>query len=311
MVLNYHELTMNEPRDSPARRQQFLVICSIIATWFLYSLYISGILVIIDPVEMSFPGGNFCYKFVARDYVASMGFGRRIRKNIYDILPSDDVDAKERKITKKKKNKLIEEMVYHVYLDDPQLVGGAKTRWLSGVLVSDVEKAKYCDPLFDNNPKIERLALLHEDELEREKKASDVFEQTIYQHVILPSVNSLAFKFPFTNGFLSGLVLSYKIIPEMRILAVEKGESGNIPVIISQCSEEDGTCIHYVPLVEGGDFLVGNPPMDQYLKSILDESFEIWESMQSGMRMIFPFTKKYFEKSPESEGRKTKGEAEL
>jgi len=180
------------------------------ATWFLYSLYISGILLTIDPVEMSFPGGNFCYKFVARDYVASMGFGRRIRKNVYDILPSDDGDEKEEKITKKEKNKLIEEMVYHVYLDNPQLVGGAKTRWLSGVLVTDLEKSKYCDPLFDVNPKIEREALLHQDEPEREKKASDVFEQTIYQHVNLPSVSSLAFKFPYTNGFLSGLVLSYK-----------------------------------------------------------------------------------------------------
>jgi len=281
------------------------------ATWFLYSLYISGILLTIDPVEMSFPGGNFCYKFVARDYVASMGFGRRIRKNVYDILPSDDGDEKEEKITKKEKNKLIEEMVYHVYLDNPQLVGGAKTRWLSGVLVTDLEKSKYCDPLFDVNPKIEREALLHQDEPEREKKASDVFEQTIYQHVNLPSVSSLAFKFPYTNGFLSGLVLSYKIIPEMRILAAEKGESGNIPVIISQCSEGDGTCIHYVPLVEGEDFLVGNPPMEKYLESIGDESFEIWESIQSGMRMIFPFTKKYFEKSQESERRKSKGEEEL
>ncbi|MGK3756703.1 MAG: hypothetical protein ACI8RD_009017, partial [Bacillariaceae sp.] len=28
----------------------------------------------------------------------------------------------------------------------------------------------------------------------------------------------------------------------MRILAEEKGEAGNVPVIISQCSEGDGYC---------------------------------------------------------------------
>jgi hypothetical protein len=358
MVLNYHELTMTESRDSPARRQQFLVICSIMSSWFLYSLYISGLLVRIETVEMPFPGGNFCYKFVARDYVASMGLGRRIRKHVYDLLPEDVYDDDDKKLTNKEKRNIAEERVYHMFLDNPEIIGGAHTRWMTGVLVPDgIEKEKYCDPLFDHNPEIERQALIHIDEPETDKKAGDVFDQTVYKYVNLPSVNSLAVRFPFTNGFLSGLVFSYKvcflsflsfifflldcfsyffsrvfciisreysfltshfyfiisiflsflqIIPEMRILAKEKGEAGNVPVIISQCSEGDGYCTHYVPLVQGGDFLVGQPPMDKYLESIGEESFELFEILKNGARRI----KKYFVTS-ETKTTTTTGDEEL
>lgn len=308
MVLNYHELTMSESRDSPARRQQFLVICSIMASWFLYSLYISGLLVKIETVEMPFPGGNFCYKFVARDYVASLGLGRRIRKHVYDLLPEDVYDENDKKLTNKEKRNIAEERVYHMYLDNPEIIGGAHTRWMTGVLVPDgIEKEKYCDPLFDHNPEIERQALIHSDEPESDKKASDVFEQTVYKYVNLPSVNSLAVRFPFTNGFLSGLVFSYKIIPAMRILAEEKGEAGNVPVIISQCSEGDGYCTHYVPLVQGSDFLVGQPPMDKYLESIGEKSFELFEILKNGARRI----KKYFITSETKTTTTTTGDEEL
>jgi len=308
MVLNYHELTMSESRDSPARRQQFLVICSIMASWFLYSLYISGLLVKIETVEMPFPGGNFCYKFVARDYVASLGLGRRIRKHVYDLLPEDVYDDNDKKLTNKEKRNIAEERVYHMYLDNPEIIGGAYTRWMTGVLVPDgIEKEKYCDPLFDRNPEIERQALIHSDEPESDKKASDVFEQTVYKYVNLPSVNSLAVRFPFTNGFLSGLVFSYKIIPAMRILAEEKGEAGNVPVIISQCSEGDGYCTHYVPLVQGSDFLVGQPPMDKYLESIGEKSFELFEILKNGARRI----KKYFITSETKTTTTTTGDEEL
>ncbi|OEU10154.1 hypothetical protein FRACYDRAFT_194134 [Fragilariopsis cylindrus CCMP1102] len=308
MVLNYHELTMSESRDSPARRQQFLVICSIMASWFLYSLYISGLLVKIETVEMPFPGGNFCYKFVARDYVASLGLGRRIRKHVYDLLPEDVYDENDKKLTNKEKRNIAEERVYHMYLDNPEIIGGKYTRWMTGVLVPDgIEKEKYCDPLFDHNPEIERQALIHSDEPESDKKASDVFEQTVYKYVNLPSVNSLAVRFPFTNGFLSGLVFSYKIIPAMRILAEEKGEAGNVPVIISQCSEGDGYCTHYVPLVQGSDFLVGQPPMDKYLESIGEKSFELFEILKNGARRI----KKYFITSETKTTTTTTGDEEL
>lgn len=205
---------------------------------------------------------------------------------------------KKKKITKETK-KMVEERVYHVYLDNPMNVGGAHTRWMSGVLVSDAEKKKYCDPLFNYNPEIEREAELHKDEPETDKKAADVFAQTVYKYVDLPSVDSLAIRFPYTNGFLSGLVLSYKIIPKMRKLGAEKaGESGNIPVIISQCSEGEKICTHYVPLVQGRNFLVGQPSMEDYLESIEVETYEVFEMLKSKVCAILPFLKKYIENKP-------------
>jgi hypothetical protein len=94
----------------------------------------------------------------------------------------------------------------------------------------------------------------------------------------------------------------------MRILAEEKGEAGNVPVIISQCSEGDGYCTHYVPLVQGKEFLVGQPPMDKYLESIGDESFELFEILKNGARRI----KKYFVKATsETETKTTTGDEEL
>ena len=213
MVLNYHELTMNEPRDSLARRQQYLVICSIMFSIFLYSLYISGILLKIEPVERSFSGGSFCYKFISRDYVASIGLGKRIRTDVYDGISAAAVTTNNE--DKKEKRRLIEDRVYSVFLDNPEVIGGSFTRFLSGFLVApdSSEKTKYCDPLFAMNSRIEKEALLHKNVLNADKAASDLFQQTVYEHVNLPKVNSLAITFPFTGGFLSGLVLSYKVSP--------------------------------------------------------------------------------------------------
>jgi hypothetical protein len=51
MLMNYHEMTMNEPRDSPARKQQYLVICTIMAGAFVYSVLQAGGLVPVDVTQ--------------------------------------------------------------------------------------------------------------------------------------------------------------------------------------------------------------------------------------------------------------------
>jgi hypothetical protein len=58
MILNYHEMTMNEPRDSPARRQQFKVICTIMAGMFIHSVITAGAFMTIHIKEGVFPGEN-------------------------------------------------------------------------------------------------------------------------------------------------------------------------------------------------------------------------------------------------------------
>lgn len=293
MLMNYHEMTMTESKDSPQRRLQFQVICTIIATCFVYSVYISGILLTIEPFETPFPGGSFCYKQFVRDYVASMGTGRRLQKEVLEAFAEED---KMEGISVKDRKKMIEDKVYHAYLDNPEDVGGAYMRWMSGVLTTDkVENLSFCDPLFKKNPGIKREKELHKDEPDNEKKASELFDQAIYQSVDLPVVDSLAIKFPFSDGFLSGLVFSYKIIPEMRKLAAERGEPGNVPVVISQCSVRGKECTHYIPLSKGSVFHAGLPSTEEYQNGINSDTFDLVQKLKAGLRVVFPFLKTYIE----------------
>jgi hypothetical protein len=247
MSLNYHELTMHEPRDSPERRKQFLVICSVMASVFVYSAMTSGLFQPVKPAVTQgvFPGGNFCYKYASRDYAASMGLGRsmtedfveetkkRIKKEVVVVedddsseecdnnstttttaakkkatLPGDDVKrySEDKMLTSK-----MEDHLYHLYLDDPYEVTGMHQRWMTGVLVPDSDKAEFCDPLLAKNPTIERVAQKNQHVPFEEKKAKEVFESTTYEIFDLPSVDSLVLQFPFTDGFVSALVFSYKV----------------------------------------------------------------------------------------------------
>jgi hypothetical protein len=65
-MLNYHEMTMNEPRNSPARRQQYLIICTVMAVAFLHSVITAGGCSTIDIREGIFPGGDFVYRLSQR-----------------------------------------------------------------------------------------------------------------------------------------------------------------------------------------------------------------------------------------------------
>lgn len=63
---------MNEARDSPARRKQFLVICTVMAGMFAHSIMTAGAFNSIDIKEGIFPGGFFVYKFAKR-YIFIIG----------------------------------------------------------------------------------------------------------------------------------------------------------------------------------------------------------------------------------------------
>jgi hypothetical protein len=199
MLMNYHEMTMNTSRYDPAKRQQFLVICSVMFAAFAYSVMTSGAMLAIDPVMGVFPGGFFCYKYTNRDYAASMGMGRRI----LDDLAGDGAHTQAERNKERNNN---EAMMYHVYLDDPMRMGGRRQRWMSGIMAGS-----------EGKPKIEQLVALNKhmktltkDELET-KSAKEVFETLRYEETDLPSVDALVLQFPFTSGFVSALMLSYRV----------------------------------------------------------------------------------------------------
>lgn len=78
----------------------------------------------------------------------------------------------------------------------------------------------------------------------------------------------------------------------MRQLAAEKGEEGNPPVVISQCSEVDQICTHYIPLVKGIDFHFGLPVSEQH-KIGRGEDFNLFEATLDGLRVLVPSSKKF------------------
>jgi hypothetical protein len=97
--------------------------------------------------------------------------------------------------------------------------------------------------------------------------------------------------FPFTNGFVSALLLQYKIIPALRAYAEEhKADKGPV-VIVSTCSEKQQMCTHYAPLYKGKTFLLGQKDMYAHLAEIGPESMIDWQGMKRGLMTMFPFLK--------------------
>jgi hypothetical protein len=339
-MMSYHEMTVNQPGDSSARRQQFLVTCSIMVFAIIYHVLWSGLIDTIEATTGPFPGGNFCYKFAIRDYAASIQHGHRIAKQwALATLDSEEKENPkklqgEEKDEYNKLNKNALDTIYNVYLDDPRRMGGTRQRFMTGMLVSDADKAEFCDPLMEKNEKIERLAVENMHIPLEDKSAAEVFAETLYQYVDLPSVDSLVVEFPCTYGFVSSLIFSYKVcscanhtcetrsplhnksltltyaisltyvreqvLPKMRKMVVEMGGGADIvPLVISHCNRRKQWCTHYAPLVQTKDFLIGQPTTDEYLAALGPESFLDWEHLKGGVRKFTPnFLKGFIDMLP-------------
>jgi hypothetical protein len=191
MLLNYHEMTMNEPRNSPAKRKQMLVICSVMASVFFYSCWTSGLFISMDIKESIFPGGHFVYRSAQRDYAAASSLAKQIR---------DDLGFKSEYSG--------DDIIYHVYLDDPSRMGGRRQRWMTGILV-DNSGEEYMQQLLSFNEEIKKNPISHEDMLQ--EPVREVWPRLLYEQEDLPSVDALVLNFPFTNGFVSSLVHSYRV----------------------------------------------------------------------------------------------------
>lgn len=203
MLMNYHEMTLNEPRDSPAKRKQFTIITAVMAAFFSYAIMTSGVLLPIEATEGIFPGGNFCYKLAHRDYAASLALGRRV---IHDVVGSEKTPTDT-------ESRPVEEIMYHLFLDSPREVGGRNLRWATGILVADKEKEKVDKLLSLNQPKGKKAeAKRYPTEQEMiDLSASEAMDLLPYEVTDLPSVDSLVVQFPHTHGFVSALTMSYKV----------------------------------------------------------------------------------------------------
>lgn len=250
-MFNYHEMTMNEPRDSPSRRLQFRVICTIMSVLTAYGTVNAGLFTSLVITEGTFPGGEFVYKSAKRDYAAAPSVERQVAEDL-NIKPEDTSDV-----------------IYTIYLDHPTKVnGGRNQRFASGLLVnSKLEKAQeWKTQLLQLNEHIvppTRTEVL-------DLPAMALWKRLRYKSAILPEARVAMAYFTFTNGFVSSLILTYKVIPKLRAHAAQKlsPAAASKITIISTCSITDGMCTHYAPLDPVDPFLLGQPGMDEYIETL-------------------------------------------
>jgi hypothetical protein len=204
MLMNYHELTMGQPRDTPSNRLQFRIICSVIVGAITYAVLTSGVLKPVIVTEGSFSGGEFVYKFTGRDYAASNSLVEAVAR---------DAKVKERQY---------EKVLYTLFLDDPLKVNGRRQRFASGILLNDQTPGLLKDPAKEEEATtndIRKAALMKMNEAIQaptrneieDFAAHDLWPRLKYSTQKLPSVRAAVVQFTFTNGFVSALVHSYKV----------------------------------------------------------------------------------------------------
>mmetsp|Transcript_7707 Transcript_7707/g.16757 ORF Transcript_7707/g.16757 Transcript_7707/m.16757 type:complete len:230 (+) Transcript_7707:229-918(+) len=131
-MLNYHELTMNEPRDSPQRRKQFLVISAIMFLMTVHAGLNAGVFYSMDVTEGTFGGGEFVYKFMRKDYAASTGALRTVAS---DLGVVEEGGSSNLLIKEKGEEMDTADLLYSVLLDDLSVIPGGDTRFASGLLL--------------------------------------------------------------------------------------------------------------------------------------------------------------------------------
>lgn len=262
---------MNEPRDSPQRRKQFLVICTIMVTFIAHSLIQSGALLNVYIEDGIFPGGDFVFKHTQRDYAASNSLLEAI---------GEDMGLKPKQFADK---------LYTVYLDDPSKVSGRSQRFAGGFLAIDKELKQFRKELLEKTKNLEPVT---EHEF-WELPAFKLWTRLRYQSVDLPSVNCAVIQFPFTNGFVSAMVHSIKVLPKLRKYAEEK-VNGEPVTIISTCSIREKMCTHYAPLYKGKKFLLGLEDPVEHLEKYKKQPWVTTASIKRRVKRVFPPAKYIF-----------------
>jgi len=267
--MNYHELTMSESRDSPQKRKQFLLICTVMAAALVHSVLQAGGLESVVIEDGNFPGGDFVYKETKRDYAASASLEKLVGKTDAGLLAKDYIDR-----------------IYTLYLDDPNKMGGRRQRFASGYLVTD--KDEMAAGMKEN--------LLSKNEGKKHPSKEDILElgaielwpRLLYKSSELPAVKAATVQFAHTGGFVSAMIFSLKIVPALRSFAQEHAAPGSPITIISTCSTVDNVCTHYAPLGKGTDFLLGHADTDMYMASMEPEETLNFTSILRSMKKFIP-----------------------
>lgn len=212
-----------------------------------------------------YPGGEFVYKLLVRDYAASMGGIRLLEEDLDSIQDKDDAeeDGKtengelnlDMDSVKPAPKGSFAHLTYSIFMDNTDVpVGNGMGRFCSGVLL-DPTTLYLKDKLLEMNS------------FTRRTRNEDDFWSHEYSVTTLPSVRAVTAMFPFTNGFISALIHQFKVFPAMVKFAQEHNVEGPI-VITTRCDVDKSMCIHYIPMEQGETFLMGQPHSTAYAKTI-------------------------------------------
>jgi hypothetical protein len=262
-MFNYHELVIDEDKKSKQRHYQFVVICTLLVAGICYSSLRAGVLHPLDIQVGTFPGGPFVYKTAKRDYAAAASLERHVAEQVGDGLRHNTVDQ-----------------IYSLFLDDPNVIAdGRRQRFASGYLVHNVRAVEAYG--IDYGNELQERLLAHNDHIVPPTKkeiielgAQFLWPRLKFKSTVLPPTKAGIVNFPTSNGFVSCLVFSWRILPALRRYAKKQGYD---PVaVLSTCSEKQKMCTHYVPLIETVErlespYLLGQPPMAEYFASLPPE----------------------------------------
>jgi hypothetical protein len=194
-MFDYHQMAMGQPRDSPGQRKQYLVAFLLMAVYGTHSALDAGLLSPLDIKRGNFPGGEFAYKSMTKDYAAFGGTLRTVARDL-GMTDRDEDEANGG------------DVLYAVLLDDQRLVPGGRTRFAGGALLSaktksDERREMKRRLLVDANERIARLV--------PEEGGAVMSKHVRYEAGNLPRVEAATASHPYTGGAWSAMLQSYKV----------------------------------------------------------------------------------------------------
>lgn len=146
------------------------------------------------------------------------------------------------------------DFMYTLYLDHPYQIGGGDQRMATGLLFSTPEQKQTYASILQQAKKKKTKDVVDADDMSK----LEVFQQQDYQIMELPSMEKASVaQFPHTNGFVSALLVSYKILPALIQHATttttkeetmtEKKKEKVVPpvVVLATCDPPNSMCTFY------------------------------------------------------------------
>lgn len=149
---------------------------------------------------------------------------------------------------------VFDDILHAVYIDLDTTHSGVG-RYFAGILI-DESMASYKQTLLDRNNS-SLFSNKTDDEMAK-------YDHIQYQVGDLPSVRAIVATFPWTDGFVSALLHNYKVFPALHKYAEKHFATREKFVVSTTCNREKQMCLHYVPMIQQKDFLLGYPDTDAY-----------------------------------------------